>query len=76
MNFLRQVWKVWKRFGELLSNLVGRIILTVFYFTVFLPFGLLIRFFGDPLAMKPGKPANWGNREADDVTMESARKPY
>jgi hypothetical protein len=76
MNFLRRFWKVWKHFGELISNLVGRIILTIFYFTIFLPFGLLIRFLGDPLAIKPGKGAQWVNREVDDQTMESARKPY
>jgi hypothetical protein len=76
MNILRRIWEVWKRFGELISNLVGRVILTIFYFTVFLPFGLAIRFFGDPLAIRPGQAARWVDREADQLSLESARKPY
>ena len=76
MNFLRQFWKVWKRLGQLISDLVARVVLTVFYFTLFLPFGLLIRFLGDPLAIKPGNQARWVDRKADELTIEGARKPY
>lgn len=76
MNFLRRFWKVWKRFGQFISDIVARIVLTVFYFTLLLPFGLVARFFSDPLTMKPGKQAQWFDRETYDLTIEDARRPY
>jgi hypothetical protein len=73
MQLLRQVWELWKRFGLFIGNLFGRIILTLFYFIIVLPFGLGVRFFGDPLAIKHSQ-ATWRPRETTDRDLDDARR--
>jgi len=71
---LRQAWELWKRFGQFIGDIVGRIVLTIFYFTIFLPFGLGMRLFGDPLAIKESLPAHWWDRKTTDRTLDDARR--
>ena len=49
---LKRIWEGWKRFGQWIGDMLARVVLTVFYFTIFVPFGLGVRFFSDPLAIK------------------------
>src|SRR6185503_9025048 len=51
MEALRKVWEAWKRFGQFIGDQLGRVVLTIFYFTLFMPFALGVRFFSDPLAL-------------------------
>ena len=37
MEALRKVWQAWKRFGQFMGDLVGRLVLTLFYFTFSCP---------------------------------------
>ncbi len=75
MAYLRRFWEGWKRFGHWMGDLVARVVLTIFYFTIFVPFGLGTRLFGDPLAMNEvKKPSKWLKRETRDLTLEDARR--
>ena len=76
MAFLRRFWEAWKRFGLALFNFINRLILTIFYVTIFLPFGLGTRLFGDPLAIKEAnkESSKWQKRETKDLTIEDARR--
>ena len=75
MEFLRRFWEGWKRFGQMMGDFVARVVLTLFYFTIFLPFGLGVRLFGDVLSMKEyGKTPQWLKRKTTDLTLEDARK--
>ena len=75
MEILRKFWEGWKRFGHFMGDLVGRVVLSIFYFTVFSPFGLGTRLFGDPLAIKPTeKQPQWLERKTKDLTLEDARR--
>ena len=76
MEALRKVWQVWKRFGQFMGDLIGRLVLTVFYFTVFMPFGLGVRLLGDPLAIRPLSHAKWLERKTHDVTLEDSRRLF
>lgn len=73
MDFLRTAWELWKRFGLFMGNLFGRIVLTIFYFTIYLPFGLGVRLFGDPLGIKGARPA-WQERTTIDKNIDEARR--
>lgn len=73
MQLLRQAWELWKRFGLFMGNLFGRVILTLFYFTVYLPFGLGVRLFGDPLKIKNARPA-WQERTINGDDLDQARR--
>jgi hypothetical protein len=76
MEALRKGWQAWKRFGQMLGDLVARLVLTVFYFTLFMPFGLGVRLFGDPMAMRRDLRAKWLERKTQDLTLEDSRRLF
>lgn len=76
MEALRKVWEAWKRFGHFMGDLIGRLVLTVFYFTLFMPFGLGVRFFGDPLAIRARDRSKWLERTTQDPTLEDSRRLF
>jgi len=71
---LRTVWNAWKRFGKLVGDFVGRVVLTLFYFTVLMPFGLGVRLWGDPLGLRPTGNALWLQRERANPSTRDARR--
>ena len=76
MKALRKVWEAWKRFGQFMGDMFGRLVLTIFYFTLFVPFALGVRFFGDPLAMRPSTRVKWVERTTQDLTLEDSRRLF
>ncbi len=77
MHLLRQVWQAWRAFGRFMGDMVGRVVMTLFYFTIALPFGLAVRFISDPLQLKAAPP-RWGERERPDQAraLDDARRLY
>jgi len=76
MEALRKGWQAWKRFGQFMGDLIGRLVLTVFYFTLFMPFALGMRLLGDPLALRPRGLAKWLERKTQDLTLEDSRRLF
>ncbi len=76
MEALKKFWHAWKRFGQVMGDFIGRLVLTVFYFTLFMPFGLGVRFFADPLALRPSGPSKWLERTTKDLTIDDSRRLY
>jgi hypothetical protein len=76
METLRKVWEAWKRFGQLIGDLVGRVVLTLFYFTLFMPFALGVRLLMDPLGMRPHKHTKWLERKTQDLTIDDSRRLF
>jgi hypothetical protein len=81
MKILTKIWHTWKQVGQFMGDFIARIVLTIFYFTFFLPFGLTVRLFSDPLAIKqPQQSAifndtsGWVERTTTDLTIENARR--
>ena len=75
-TFLRRRWENWKRIGRFIGDQVGRVFLTIFYFTLSMPFGLGVRIWGDPLGMHPNGPPKWLERKTDDMTLKDTRRLY
>lgn len=71
---LRKILEKWKAFGQFLGNLLARVVLTLFYFTIFLPFGLLTTVFGDRLGIKKTPYPLWLPRETRRDSVDAARK--
>ena len=72
---MQAIWKVaWARM-TLITESVGevnsRILLTLIYFTVFVPFGLISRFTTDPLDFKSGP--SWVVRKPVPRDIKSAK---
>ena len=76
METLRKVWQAWKRIGQAIGDTIARLVLTVFYFTLFMPFGLGVRFFADPLALRPLSSPKWLERKTQDLTLEDSRRLF
>ena len=74
MKTLRQIWHIFKRVGQFVGDWVARIVLTVFYLTVFVPFGLGMRLLKDPLEIKAGYRGRWLERVTHDLTLDDARR--
>jgi hypothetical protein len=74
MTILRSIWNSWKKFGKFVGDIIGRLFLTIFYFTIFAPFGLGVRLFGDPLAIKKNQPVRWIKRTTRDLSLMDGRR--
>lgn len=71
---VRKLWQKWKAFGELIGNLFARLILSVFYFTVLVPFALIAQFFTDPLVVKTPPESFWQLRKQPGDHFDEARR--
>ena len=75
MDFFKTAWKKWRAFGKVMGDFVARIFMTVFYFTIAVPFGIGVRLFKDPLHLK-SQETHWLKREPQEDSIEAARKLY
>ena len=66
-------WQAWKDFGHKIGNFQARIILSIVYAVLVLPFGLAARWFSDPLRIKK-KPEQWLDHPDEAYDLEWARK--
>lgn len=76
MEKLRQLWQVWKKVGQAIGDFIARIVLTLFYFTIFVPFGLGSRLFSDPLHLKPTPKTAWQERTTQSPNLDDARRLF
>ena len=76
-NFFSTIWKYWKKFGEFLGNVIGRVFLMLFYFTIALPFGLVMRLFSDSLDIRDkNKIPTWRERTSPEPTIEASYNQF
>ncbi len=73
---LKSLWSAWQRFGRWMGDQVARVFLMVFYFSLMLPFGLLVRLTQDPLDLRHETAVNWARRETTDQTLAAAERLY
>ncbi len=76
MEALRKIWHGWKRFGQIIGDFLGRLVLTIFYFTLFVPFALIVRFLMDPLALRTTGQSKWLERKTQDLTLDDSRRLF
>jgi hypothetical protein len=63
----------WKKVGHAIGNFQARILLTVIYSVLILPFGLVVRVFSDSMHMKK-RPEKWFDHRPSPNTLEEARR--
>lgn len=66
---LRVAWQKWKRIARATGTFQARLLLTIFYAIIVLPFGVFVRLFSDPLRIRH-RPTRWLElpRETHDLT--------
>ena len=76
-GILRKIWEAWKRVGQFIGDFIARLILSVFYFTLFAPFGLGVRLFGDRLNVKnKARSSWWMEKKLPEPALEEARRQF
>ncbi len=73
---IKDFWRGWQAFGQFLGNMLARVVLTIFYFTVFVPFALGVKLFSDPLHIKSSPADLWRPRTTGDQTLEDIMRQY
>jgi hypothetical protein len=77
MKVLRAIWTTWKRIGQFIGDFIARVVLSLFYFTLFVPFGVGVRLFGDPLDVKAKASSSWWlERATRDLVIDDARRQF
>lgn len=76
LTLIRDFWHGWKAFGQFLGDWLARVVLTIFYFTIFVPFGLGVRLFGDPLNIKAQPAQLWRPRATGDQKLEEIQRQF
>jgi hypothetical protein len=77
ISLLKSTWEAWKRFGRKLGDFQARLILSLFYFIIIAPFSLLVRFFSDPLTLKPRTARGWIVRsDTKGTALERASQQF
>jgi hypothetical protein len=72
---LKRIWEAWKRLAQKIGNFQARVLLTVIYSVLILPFGLAVRWFSDPLRIKR-RPEAWLDHGHEPSSMEWARRQW
>ena len=74
---LARFWLQWKRFAQRVADFQARAILTLIYFLVLAPFGLIVSFLKDPLKTKhPPRSSVWLPRPPENASLENARRQF
>src|SRR5579871_2981577 len=67
------IWKLWPGVAKAIGNFQARLILTIIYAIIILPFGLLARLLADPLRIKKITTA-WIDYSQEKMDMQWAKK--
>jgi len=72
-QMLKRLWAAWKRIARSIADFQARVVLTVIYAVLVLPFGLMIRCFSDPLNIKK-RPSSWFDHPGEANDLKWARR--
>ena len=64
------------RIALVIGDFNSRVVLTLFYAIVVLPFGLVVRIFGDPLAIRQKRSSSWTDIQHPTRTIEEGRRQF
>jgi len=70
---LKKLWEAWKRIAHVIGDFQARVLLTLIYAVLVLPFGLMVRFFSDPLHIKK-RSVNWHEHPQEATDLNWARR--
>lgn len=73
---LRPFYKVWMKFAGILGWINTRIILGLVFFLIFVPFGIIMRLFNDPLRRSMDKSATTYRIPSLPPKSENMEKPF
>jgi len=72
-RMLKKLWEGWKRVAHVIGDFQARVLLTVIYAVLVLPFGLCVRFFSDSLGLKK-RTVQWHDHPKQPSDLDWARE--
>jgi len=72
-SLYQRAWQAWKDLAHKIGNFQARVILSIFYGILVLPFGLAARWFSDPLRIKK-RPEQWLDHPSEAYDLDWARR--
>jgi len=70
-------WARWRELSQKAADTMARVLLTVFYFTVMLPFGIVFGLMKDPLRIKQRPTGSyWMERKPTSETLADAQRQF
>lgn len=76
MRLLKKLWSVWKILAHKIGLFQSRAVLTIFYFVILAPVGVIKSFFADDLHLKNTPRSTWQlNRQTKD-SLSDLTKQY
>lgn len=72
-RLLGRLWNIWLPVGQFIGDWIARIVLTLFYFTILLPYGIGVRLLSDPLGIKKPLNVSWSERKTVEPSLEKYR---
>ena len=80
MKLISRIWNIWLPIAQAIGNFQSQVILTIIYLIAALPFGLIFRFFLDPMRIKKTKiltqKSNFSSWQHPKQNLEEAKKQY
>ena len=70
---LKRAWQAWKGIAHAIANFQARVLLTIFYAVLVLPFGIASRLFSDPLRIKR-RPTQWLDHPEETYDLPWAKR--
>lgn len=75
-NLLRRAWEGWKKIAHVIGVFNTRVIMSLLYFVIVLPFGLIFRMVSDPMQLgEPGQ-SNWVKLPEQSHNLDTARNQF
>lgn len=71
---LSRAWSGWKRVARAIGEFNSRVLLTLLYVVLLMPFGLGLRLFADPLRRRKPAASNWMVRAEAAAALDEARR--
>jgi hypothetical protein len=74
---VKKLWSKWKVFAQKIGNFQARVILSLFYFLIVSPIGIVFKFTDDSLRLKrPKANSYWLNRNINKSSLEEERRQF
>ncbi len=74
---LARLWAQWKRFAQKVGDFQARVVLTLLYFIILGPMGVIVRTLRDPLRIKHALRASvWLPKPEENASLEVARRQF
>jgi hypothetical protein len=74
-TIINNLWAQWKVLAHKIGGFQSRLILSVFYYVLFMPFAMGVKLFSDPLRLN-SVPRWLTRRDLDDSSTHSARRQF